>query len=226
MQRLQQPALGGDGARGRPPLQDDVGQGQQRLEADRLGDVAKEFGAPHGADLLLQHLGPAHPVVVGGVVAERDIRLAEGQLAVHLAGDAFVDDEPRLRIALEGLLDQVHTDGFDDGVGHGDADLAHRLVGHVADVRLGGAQAAEQRLGVLIEAPAGRGRLHPAGQAGEQLHAQVRLQVGDVVADRGLGDVAVLGGVGKVLLFEHRAEVLQLSHVHRIGPPFCLPERI
>lgn len=61
---------------------------------------------------------------------------------------------------------------------------------------------------------AGRGDPYLARQAFEQGGLQFLFQVGDLVAERRLHDVAALGGAGEVALFGQGHAELELFEVH------------
>jgi hypothetical protein len=78
---------------------------------------------------------------------------------------------------------------------------------------------------MVEKCPTGDGELRRAPDAGEELDAELTLQLLDLPAERRLGDVESLRGAGEVTLFrdgDERASESELQH--RRGPR-ALPNR-
>ena len=63
---------------------------------------------------------------------------------------------------------------------------------------------------------AGLGRRDPAARALEQLGAELGLEPADLVRERRLGDVQLLGGAGEVAVSGDRLGVDELAQLHRL----------
>ena len=70
---------------------------------------------------------------------------------------------------------------------------------------------AEHAAGALDQPAPGRGQQHPPPIALEQAHPQRRLQLGELGAERRLGDVAALGGDAEAERVGHGHHVLELA---------------
>ncbi len=70
---------------------------------------------------------------------------------------------------------------------------------------------AEHGAGALDQHPPGRGQQHTPPIALEEAHAQRRLQVGELSAQRRLGHVAALGGGAEAERIGHGHHVLELA---------------
>jgi hypothetical protein len=75
-----------------------------------------------------------------------------------------------------------------------------------------------------------RGELKAPWQAHEQRHAQVRLEEAHLVADRGLGDVQLVGGAGEAELagrhLEHAQGIEGRQHGRHRAPSIPEHEKI
>ena len=78
-------------------------------------------------------------------------------------------------------------------------------------------QALQHRARVRQERLAGLGQRHVALHAVEQRRAELGLQLADLLADRRLGDVQLLGRAGEVQMAAHRLEVGELMDFHGSG---------
>ena len=76
-----------------------------------------------------------------------------------------------------------------------------------------------QHLACITEKDAaGSGELDGAGAAFKEGGAELFFEVADLLAHRWVGDVKVLGGLGKVEVFGHSEEAAQLVGVHGAAP--------
>ena len=67
----------------------------------------------------------------------------------------------------------------------------------LADLELGEREPVERGAGVLDQQRAGRGQLRPAARAVDERRADLGLERGEVLGDRGLGEVERGGGAGQ-----------------------------
>ncbi|MGY4423988.1 hypothetical protein ACVWY2_006437 [Bradyrhizobium sp. JR6.1] len=67
---------------------------------------------------------------------------------------------------------------------------------------------------MLIEPLARRGRFHAARLALEQRRGEFRLEIGDVVAERGLRDIGLIRRPRQVALLVNRDEIAKLARIH------------
>jgi hypothetical protein len=109
---------------------------------------------------------------------------------------------------------QRHADRLHSRIRHADRDLAGDHIGAVPDLALGRRHRAQDDAGVLVEAFAGRGRFHAARLALEQRHGEFGLQISDVMAERGLRDIGLVGSPRQVALLVNRDEIAELAGIH------------
>ncbi len=95
--------------------------------------------------------------------------------------------------------DQVGGEGGRDA----QAQVAAGEVLDVVDGAFGGGQVAQRAPGVVGVDGAGVGEPYRAAGAVQQLYAQGPLQLLDLLGERGLRDVQLLGGAGEVAVFGH-----------------------
>ncbi|MNT47353.1 hypothetical protein D3C72_1840610 [compost metagenome] len=155
--------------------------------------------------------------VDGGAGRQADQRHVHAALA-HVFHQHFAlvhaQAEFHLRVAgVEGgqAGDQVHGGERGDLA---DGEGAAHLAGHGGHVFAQMAQRVEHLAGVAEQDLAGRGDPHLARQAFEQGGLQFFLEMGDLVAERGLHHVAARGGAGEVAFFGQGHAELELFEVH------------
>ncbi len=129
----------------------------------------------------------------GGALAQLDLDL--GAAAAEALDDPGHDRQQRRADEVD--PQQARLAGVDPPRGgHGDVELG------------------QHRPGVAQERLAGRGQLDAAAGAGQQADAELLLQAGDLLAERGLGDVQAGGGAAEVKLLGDGDEVAQLAKFH------------
>ncbi|MNR00807.1 hypothetical protein D3C85_1165910 [compost metagenome] len=74
----------------------------------------------------------------------------------------------------------------------------------------------EQGLGLMQEGPAIGGEAQALLAALEQLQAEALLELGDLPAQRRLGNMQLLGGAAHVLDFGHGDEITELSEIQHM----------
>ncbi len=130
------------------------------------------------------------------------------------AGQALGERQLELGIFGEHRAHQLHADRLDAGIGHADGDVAGNDASALAHLGLGFRHRAQDDAGVLIEPFAGRGRFHAARLALEQGRCELGLQVRDVMAQRGLRDVHLVGRARQVPLLVDGDEITELARIH------------
>ena len=137
------------------------------------------------------------------------------------------------RPSLASAFGGPHSRDRDLGVGHAAVQLGDRerdelgerggvrrdphaalLAGEqLADLELGEREPVERGAGVLDQQRAGRGQLRPAARAVDERRADLGLERGEVLGDRGLGEVERGGGAGQRAGVGDRAQRAEASHV-------------
>ena len=84
-------------------------------------------------------------------------------------------------------------------------DPALLLRDEVGDLDLGERQSVERGAGVLDQQPAGVGQVRAAARARDERSADLRLERGEVLRDRGLGERQRVGGGGQRAVVGDRA---------------------
>jgi hypothetical protein len=141
------------------------------------GEVARR-----GDDQVLDDADRSRHQRAGRQIADAHRQLDPFLDQVHrLVGQPHVQTHPRVR--GEKLRDHRHDDRSTVRIGQGDAQQPARLGARTADRRVDRGSRIEQVLHPLVQARRLVGRVQLAGGAGEQLHLQLRLERGDVLAD-------------------------------------------
>src|SRR3954451_9931147 len=81
---------------------------------------------------------------------------------------------------------------------------------------------AQDMPGLLEQRPSGDGEHDAARRAVEQPHAELLLELADLLADRGLGDVEAIRRTAEVQLLRDRDEVPQVTEFHARSPSISL----
>lgn len=170
-----------------------------------IGDGALERGEHDvfvGAeDVTVAFLGQ------GARVGDGEIDLAVEELALEggAGADGVMDDDIGMGF-YEGRQPVFDVDGVDrangDGVGLLDLELVD-LGGDVVELAEDGLGVGEEDLAVVVEDDV-------APLAVEEFGAELVLDAGEGVGERGLGDAQLFGGFGDVLAFSDGDEILEL----------------
>ena len=152
-----------------------------------------------------------------------DVNRGGAEALKQHGGDFFDDRELRLReLPREGSelrREKIRGDGGD----HADANCPCDGVFALDDVALGGFQLAEDRAGAWQKRFARVGQADGAAEAVEQARAQFALQFEDLLGERRLRDMRLLGGTAEGAGFGDGAEVAKLVEFHKeqpaVGPP-------
>jgi hypothetical protein len=104
----------------------------------------------------------------------------------------------------------------------GEADPQHARgpLPHLVDVGLEGLDLVDDPPPAVQEHLAGGGEVHPPGGPVQQPHAELLLELADLLGQRRLGHVQALGGAAEVALLGHGDEVVELPDLHRGTWPF------
>ena len=146
---------------------------------------------------------------------EGEVDLTGVDVAEHLAGRALAqpDLDPRVRLGepreQPGNVDRARREQGADG--DPAADEAAKLV----DLAAGALDLGEDAAGASREQLAGGGRHDASRRALEQLGAELGLEPPDLVRERRLGDVQLLGRAREVAVAGDRLGVAELAHLHR-----------
>ena len=179
-------------ARGWPARHDRVHRLlEQRALLDALGRRAAHAAERHGdVDVALAQLGER---LRRAALGDRD--LGVGHAAAQV-GDRQ-RDEPG-RATTSGAAIRTRRCSLRD---------------QVADLELGEREPVERGAGVLDQQRAGRGQLRPAARAVDERRADLGLERGEVLGDRGLGEVERGGGAGQRAVVGDRAQRAQAPDV-------------
>ena len=149
-----------------------------------------------------------------GHQANREIEIAGADRRQHVGIDALEDMEAHARMrALEGD-DRARQQAGGDARRGADADFAKPgaldrfdVVAGVAELRLDGLDAREQRLARL-------GRGHAVRAAMQELDTEVVFQLLDALGDRRLRQIENLGRLPDRAGLDHGGEIAQLTEFH------------
>jgi hypothetical protein len=164
---------------------------------------------------LERHADHLERVVVHRGVNEGDV---DGLLAQQRADRVFADFhgfDAHVRVAFLKLAKQARGGSLARVLLEQYADAERALdraahESHVVDTLL---EVFQDAVGDLEQGVSGGGELHAAFRAFEQLHAEVDLELRDLVAQRGLGDEHAFSGSSEVQFFGERSEVAQLARL-------------
>ena len=151
------------------------------------------------------------------VVKQCQIYFGRHERRMGAAGKPLDHRKAHLGKIPEDGLHERHTDAFHDRKRQAHGELSGNVLGVAQHVVLGRANGLQNGPGMGIKAVPGGGCFHPARLALEQSGSKVRLEVGDMVADRRLSHCKMAGGMGKIAVFEDRDEIGELPDVHDIG---------
>jgi len=148
---------------------------------------------------------------------QRGIERARLQ-AAHEVGGLLLSPhhgEPRMRAAQGGRRrgQQVRRDRRDDADLQVSTQRIARARGHFHQI----GRLAQDRARPLDHLASGRGQEHAPPVALEDPHAQRALEVRELGAQRGLGDVTALGGGAEAQRVRHRHHVLELAQAEGPG---------
>ena len=163
-----------------------------------------------------------------GLTAHSPHRLGmQGQSDVQLAGDDTTRNLGTEELAGDdGHVRAVVLDGIEDGAErlearhrrvaepHGSGDARSRQAGAVG----GALECAERSRCLLKEGPTRGGELDVPAGANEQVGAERALELVNLVAQRGLGDVQARGGAAEVQLLRDGQEVAKQARLEIDSP--------
>ena len=164
---------------------------RERLDRDRTAHVRR---VDRGVDDLVAHDRlHVEPAVVDRQGDHPRLELARAHRLDDLGGVLAHHAHAHARVAAAELGDEVDAGVVARGApraegGRPAAQLAHRDDGLARRLRR-----VERALGVRAQRVAGLGRRQPAAHALEEAHAELGLQPADLLGDRGLRHVQLLG---------------------------------
>src|SRR5712691_11337840 len=166
--------------------------------------------------LLLQHREDLQVGRDDGQGEQPQVHLVVAQQAQDRLRCARGDAEVDLPVEVAELLQQPGQDEQAHRHPPADVELAAVELARLRDLPQGILHVPLDPVGQLQEQLAGGGEGDAAALAMQEQAAQLLLEELDLAADRGLGDVEALGGPREAALLRHRAEHLQLAHVHQL----------
>ncbi len=86
----------------------------------------------------------------------------------------------------------------------------------IGNARAGGFHLVQNCTGMGQECAAGFGEAYTASETVEELRAQVFFELENLLRERGLGDLAALGGAAEAARFRNSTNVTQLMYFHRL----------
>ena len=147
---------------------------------------------------------------VHAVLQQRLLHLGREHLAHHLQADPGQ--------SVPGDPDDLRHEPVRRGAGDSHAQDARGAATYFRDVDRGGVDVREDLRRPLDQQASGRGEVDAAGGALEEPGAQLRLELLDLLGQRGLRHVEALGGAAEVALLRDREEVAQVPQFHRTSP--------
>ncbi|RYY88844.1 MAG: hypothetical protein EOO24_33810, partial [Comamonadaceae bacterium] len=138
------------------------------------------------------------------------------QVVEQVAGEFLVQVQRHARQPLAGRADQRQRQRGRHALRQAQHHRADDGLRRRAHGRLHVAQLLEDGLRVRVEGLAGLGDRHARAAAVEQLHAQLFLQLGDLLAQRRLRDEHLQRGARQAAAVGHRQEVLELSQFQKM----------
>jgi hypothetical protein len=150
----------------------------------------------------------------GRIIDQREIDLGCHQVHQRRARQAFGERQLQIGVFGKNRLHQGNADRLHTGARHADRDLARDGVATFLDLALGLGHRAQDDAGVLVE-PLGRGGgLHAARFALEQRRSELGFEVGNVMAQRRLRDIGLVGGARQIALLVDGDEIAKLARIH------------
>jgi hypothetical protein len=195
---------------------DQASSGEPRhREWSRTGALGQLVSGTHGdRQLLARELEPFELVGRLDLQRERDVETAVVEHLDHPLSGPFLEADLDLRIRLgksrQGCRDVELPPEQHRANGDVAADQPAELV-HVSAQRLG---LGEDGSGAGRDQLAGLGRVHGSGRAVQQLRTQLPLELPDLVRERRLRHVQLVGGTREVPVSRHRFEVAKLPYLH------------
>ncbi len=181
-----------------------------------LGAAGEGMGAGHDErPAALEEGADGEAVVVDREVDEADLERAVAQAGEDLGGVEVAGLEHDRRVEL---AQGAHGAGEERRVPVLEITQANAAAGEVgerAGLGLGLGDGGEDAAGVIDEGGADRGE-GDAGVAIEQANVEVGLELGELLAQRGLGDGEAQGGAAEVQLLGEREDRAEVAELH--GP--------
>ncbi|CAM5314026.1 hypothetical protein SSPIM334S_01878 [Streptomyces spiroverticillatus] len=127
---------------------------------------------------------------------------------------ALLDQELDAGVGVVEGAQDVREQARAQARGRAQADPAPAQLGQLLDLAAGGVGVGEDTAGEGEEGPAGVGEGDVAPGPGEEVGPQLALQGADLLGQRGLRDVQLLGGAGEVPGLGHGHEIAELLELH------------
>lgn len=187
--------------------------GRDEALAEAQGRAGQE------ADRVIAQHPAADARLRGRPQCEGELDLLRQQARVQIGRDVDLDLQREIGIALVDALDQPRQPVMHDGLGHAESEnAAHRRA--VADFGQHLRTQADQLLGIDQHLPSARGGRGHAVIAVEQLDAELALELGDALGDRGLGGIEALRRAAEAAQLHHPEKCLdgtEIQHRPRLG---------
>ncbi len=169
-------------------------------------------------DALIHHQLVAEIGQVAGDVHETKVGDAAGGQAAQLGDRGLVKDHVDVGVLLGKFGKDIGQKGGATPGGHADMQVLPFLGLEIPQVALQLAVQIALALQIGVKQLSGLGELKRGVGAVQQDHAQVGLQLGQVLAEIGLGQVQALGGFGDAAFLDDGKKILRILHKHG-GPP-------
>ena len=152
--------------------------------------------------------------IVDGEADDGEIEFAIATQLEQVRGGVFLDDDFYFWMDFAEGRDHIRQKIRRDGGQHSHRHASAQLSVAFTQFALRHLDLGEDALRARQEAFAGVGELGAARQAVEEAFAQLLLELLDLLAERGLGNVALLGGAREVARPGHGDDVTQLLEFH------------
>ena len=151
---------------------------------------------------------------LAGQQAEGGVELVGGEEAEHVGGDALAEADLDAGVGVAEAGEQPGDVEVAGGQERADPDASAQDAAKLVDLRARGVDLGEDPAGASGDRHAGFGRGDAPARALEQRGAQLALEPADLVRQRRLGEVELLGGAREVAVPRHRLHASQLPELH------------
>ena len=151
---------------------------------------------------------------LAGHKAEGGVEFVGGDQAQHVGGDALAEADLDARVGLAEACEQPGDVDVPGGHERSDPDSSAQDAAKLVDLRARAVHFGQDTAGSSGDRLSCFGWGHAAARAFEERDAQLLLEPSDLVRQRRLGHVELLGGAREVAVPRHRLHTAQLPELH------------
>ena len=182
------------------------------------GDVRRRWGTigGEGGDHLLvgQSLDAESVGDLAGQQAEGGVELVGGETTQHVGGNALVETDFDTRVPLAEAGEQPWDVEVPGRQQRSDPDTSAQDTAKLVDLLARGVHFREHAAGSRGDCLSRLSQAHAAAGALEQRGAELLFEPTDLVRERRLGEVELLGGAREVSVARHRFHAPELPELH------------